>query len=130
HCEGGFIVTSAAMDTICGGKDFSLVNSPLALSCTGTADATTLDATCNGSGPSGTDCMVTEAVVIHGTRIDDSYFIVSTFNITYSGAGCGGALPQCIQVDSHGTRMSSAPMDFCATPTRRSSWGRIKALYH
>jgi len=129
HCDGTFIVISAATDTLCGGKEFSLVNSPLPLTCTGTADATTLDATCSGSGPSGTDCTVTEAVAIHGTRTGDSYFVVSTFNISYSGAGCGGALPQCIQVNSHGTRTSSAPVDFCATPTRPSTWGRIKVIY-
>mgnify|MGYP003693750005 CR=1 FL=1 len=45
HCEGGFITTGAGTDSICEGKDFSLVRGSIALTCAGTADATTLDET-------------------------------------------------------------------------------------
>src|SRR5215468_1402484 len=130
HCDGAFIDLTAATDTLCGGQEFSLVRRSYSLPCSGTADGTTLDETCTGSTPSGTDCIFNEVDAIHGTRTGDSCFIVFTFDFTYSGAGCGGALPQCIQVNRHGTRTGSAPLDFCATPTRPSSWGRIKALYH
>ena len=129
HCEGGFITTGAGTDSICEGKDFSLVRGSIALTCAGTADATTLDETCTGSGPDGTDCIVSETVAIHGTHTDDSYFLVFTFNFTWTGTGCGGAIPQCIQENRYGTRTGGAPADFCATPTKPSSWGRIKARY-
>jgi hypothetical protein len=130
-CEPVFQSTSTGADTICGGKDYSK-NPPgtdISLTCTGTADATTIDVTCTGSGPLFTDCDANYTIVTHGTRTDDTYFIVSTINVTYSGLACDGYPPLCIQVNSHGTRTGPAPVDYCATPTKRSSWGEIKAIY-
>lgn len=129
QCDGAFITTGANTDTICGGSDFYLVRGSNPLACTGSADATTLDETCTGSITDAAGCIVGETVAFHGARTDDSYFLVFTFNFTYSGAACGGAVPQCIQVNRYGTRTGPAPADFCATPTKPSTWGRIKALY-
>lgn len=130
-CAGVFQSTSIGADTICGGKDYSSrpPGTGIELQCTGNADATTIDVTCTGSGPVFADCDADYTVVIHGTRTADTYFIVNTVNITFVGTGCLGVPPQCIQVNSHGTREGQAPPDFCATPTKKSSWGEIKVLY-
>src|SRR5213593_1854942 len=50
-CEGVFQGSSTDADTICGGKDYS-PSGPMniTLVCTGTANATTIDVTCTGSG--------------------------------------------------------------------------------
>ncbi|HET9326833.1 MAG TPA: hypothetical protein VFQ05_08690 [Candidatus Eisenbacteria bacterium] len=129
-CEGGLMNASPGADTICGGKDYAQTppGSTLQLVCTGNADATTIDVTCTGSGQVDVDCFAEYTVVTHSTRTADTYFTVSTINIVYSGAGCP-VPPQCIQVNSHGTRTGAAPPDFCATATKKTTWGQIKALY-
>jgi hypothetical protein len=126
-CQGVFQSTSTDADTLCGGKDYS--EGPNSLVCTGTADATTLDVTCTGSEPVITDCDANYSIVIHGTRTASTYFTVTTINITYSGTGCGPIPPTCVQINTHGTRTGPAPTEYCATSTRRTTWGEIKALY-
>lgn len=130
-CAGAFQSTSTALDTICGGKDYQTTapGSSITFTCTGTATATTIDMTCTGSGTIFTDCNADYTVVVHGTLSADTYFIVDTINITYSGTGCSQFPPQCFQVDSWGTRLSPAPAAYCLTPTRTSTWGAVKTLY-
>ena len=123
-CQGAFQSTTPGGSTICGGTDYTPTG-PVPLVCTGTADATTIDLTCTGSGPAFTDCDANYTVVTHGTRTADTYFMVSTVNIAYTGTGCFGLPPTCVQVNSHGTRTGPS----CITPTRRSTWGELKIHY-
>ena len=129
-CQGAFQATSPGADTLCGGHDFSsTAPSGLNLVCTGTADATTIDATCTGSEPVFTDCDANYNVVIHETLTGDTYFRVITVDVTYTGAACGPIPPVCRQINSHGARQGAASPTFCATPTRRSTWGELKIRY-
>jgi hypothetical protein len=123
-CQGAFQSTSPGGNTICGGTDYTPAG-PVPLTCTGTADATTIDLTCTGSGLFFPDCDANYTVVTHGTLTADTYFMVSTVNIAYTGIGCSGLPPTCVQVNSHGTRTGPS----CVTPTRRSTWGELKIRY-
>ena len=125
-CQGAFQGTGADADTLCGGKDYSAGSNNFV--CSGTADATTIDATCTGSEPFLPDCVGDYSIVTHGTRTGTTYFMVSTINITYVGTGC--PIPSaCFQINTHGTYVGPAPTAFCATVTRPSTWGQIKALF-
>ena len=126
-CQGAFQSTSSDADTLCGGKDYDA--GPNNLVCTGSADATTMDATCTGTEPFITDCDASYSIVTHGTRTADTYFLVTTIDITYVGTGCGPLPPTCVQINTHGTRSGPAPTAYCATPTKRTTWGEVKALY-
>jgi hypothetical protein len=130
-CAGAFQSTSAGSDTICGGKDYTPggSGSPFTIDCTGTADATTIDMTCTGSGDLFTDCTETFTMTVHGTRTGDTYHLVSTIDATFSGTACSFFPPSCTQVDSWGTRTGPAPIGYCSTPTRAASWGRLKTIY-
>ena len=126
YCNSTFISASSASDTVCSGTDYESPN----FTCSGTIDATTLDFTCTGTDSPFPGCVANFTVVNHGTRSGDSYFIVSMAHIEYPGPGCLGYPTQCLQQNSHGTRIGPAPAEFCATtPTKRSTWGRIKAIY-
>ena len=129
-CDGTFESSPASEpDTICAGQDYQQ-SGPVTLTCSGTATATTIDQTCTGSESLIPDCVTNYTVVTHGTRTADSYFIVTTVNIEYVGDGCSGIPPQCSQINVHGTRTGPAPAEFCAaTPTKRRTWGEIKAIY-
>ena len=132
-CVGVFQNTSAGRDTICGGKDYtpSTGGSGLTITCTGTATPTTIDMTCTGSGPVFTDCDANYNAVFHGDRNGDSYHVVSTIHVTYSGTAiaCGYLTPTCSQLDIWGTRISPAPPAYCSTPTQKSTWGVVKLRY-
>jgi hypothetical protein len=129
-CDGTFQNSPASTpDTICGGQDYQQ-SGPVTLTCSGTATATTIDQTCTGSGTFIPDCDANYTVVTHGTRSADSYFLVTTVSAEYVGAGCAGIPPSCSQINIHGTRIGPAPAEFCATtPTKRRTWGEIKAIY-
>lgn len=132
-CNGVFqsTVTTTDGDTICGGKDYSPNSggSPIVFDCTGTADASSFSMTCTGSGEIFTGCTADFTIVIHGTLSGGTYFDVSTINVTYSGSSCSGFPPTCNQFNSHGTRTGPAPTAYCATPTRRTTWGQVKMYY-
>jgi len=130
-CLGAFQSTSTSTDTICGGKDYSPngYGSPINFQCTGSATATTIDMTCVGSGELFTDCNGDYTIVTHGTLSGSSYHTVTTINVTYSGTACDFLPPSCNQIDTWGTRIGPAPVAYCATPTRSSSWGQVKVLY-
>jgi len=131
-CLGVLQNTSAGADTICGGKDYSPYSgTTFQINCTGNATATTIDMTCSGSGPVFTDCDANYDAVMHGDRNGDTYHIVTTVNVTYSGSdpACGLLPPSCSQVDIWGTRTGPAPPAYCLTPTQRSTWGNLKTHY-
>jgi hypothetical protein len=132
-CADVFQSTNTVTDTICGGKEYSPSgqSSSLNFSCTGTADATTLDLTCTASQIVFPNCTADYTIVFHGTLTGSTYHIVSTANSSYSGTGtgCGALPPICTQGDSWGTRLSPAPPGYCSTPTRSSTWGELKTRY-
>lgn len=133
-CLGVLTGTSpATKDTLCTGQ--STYDPPpgmqVTFSCDGTATATEFHVTCSGSVEVVPDCQMTIDIRIDGTRTADTYFSVATVNTSYSGTGLGCDLipSTCSQINSHGTRTGPAPVDYCATPARPSSWGEIKAHY-
>jgi hypothetical protein len=129
-CPATFQSTSVGQDTLCGGSEYS-ASGPggIALNCTGTADATTIDATCTGSGELFAGCSADLTVVTKGTRTNDTYFIVSTVQANYTGLLCIG-LPTCLQINTHGTRTGPTVAGDCAvTPTKQSTWGQLKVIY-
>lgn len=132
-CPDVFLVTNTSTDTICGGREYSPdgQGSPFAMVCTGSADASTMDMTCTGSGEVFAGCNANYTMVTHGTISGDTYHMVSTMETTYSGTGEGCSLlpPSCTQIDIWGTRTGAAPTDYCATSVRKSTWGRVKSLY-
>ena len=56
---------------------------------------------------------------------------VATSNQTYTGTGKGcDLIPDgCSRNVSEGTREGAAPIAYCTTPIRRSTWGRLKTIY-
>ncbi len=132
-CSGAFQNTDAGADTLCGGKDY-LTGGPdpgLWFDCTGTATSTTIDVTCTGSQEVFPNCMANYTITTHGTRSGDTFYIVSTFALDYTGTGEGCELiqPYCEQTNSHGTRTGPAPTLYCSVPTRTQSWGELKIRY-
>lgn len=130
NCDGSLSsVPPPDSETLCGGTDYTASSGGIVFNCTGTADATTFDVTCTGSGELFPGCTGDYTVVTHGTRTGDTYFTVSTVNGTYTGAICPFA-SSCIQVNSHGTRTrATTAADCAATPTKRSTWGQMKVIY-
>lgn len=132
-CAGAFQSTEAGVDTICGGKDYApdSQGSGVQMNCTGSASATTFDQTCTATFPVFTDCDAHYVIEMHGTRTGDSYVMVTTTNVSYSGTGEGCSLlpPSCTQVNSWGTRTGPAPPLYCSTPARPTTWGRLKTIY-
>jgi hypothetical protein len=129
-CPATFQSTGAGQDTLCGGSEYSASGprTAIALNCTGTADATTIDATCTGSGELFAGCNADLTVVTKGTRTNDTYFIVSNVQANYSGLLCIG-LPTCFQINTHGTRTGPTVVADCVTPTKQSTWGQLKVIY-
>ena len=129
-CVTGFKTFDAGKDTLCSGQVYAQ-GGPLSLVCNGTADATTFHATCTGSEMVFPDCMLLVDIQIDATRTADSYRAVTVTNTSYSGTGTGCSLlpPTCTRSVTYGTRTSGAPADYCATPVKQTTWGRLKAAY-
>jgi hypothetical protein len=129
-CPSTFQSTSVGSDTLCGGSEYNVTGpGGIVFTCTGTADATTIDVTCTGSGELFPGCNGDFTVTTKGTRTNDTYFIVSTVNVAYTGALCIG-LPSCDQINTHGTRTGPTMTGDCAvTPTKQSTWGQLKVIY-
>lgn len=132
-CDSTFVAFTTFGDTLCGGQPFVPPSSDttFALQCTGTITATTIDLDCTSSGPIVPDCDANYHMVMHGTMAPGLYHVVSTITITYSGngVGCDNFPPYCGQVDTWGVRTGPAPTDYCTTPARRTTWGRVKSYY-
>lgn len=130
-CEGLFSGTlPPGADTLCGGTEYSNTDpNGTSFSCTGTANATTIDLTCTGSGEDPPGCTGDFTMTIHGTRTSTTFFNVYTIHGTYTGLTC--PMPTaCFQLNSHGTRTGATTAADCVTtPTKRSSWGELKILY-
>lgn len=131
-CATGPTGTSSSSDTLCTGQVFNQSPpGPVAISCTGTADATTFHTTCDGSTVIFPDCKASYAIQVDGTRTGDSYRSVTVVNVTYSGTakGCDLVPPSCTRIVSYGTRTGPAPASYCVTPVKASTWGKLKLIY-
>lgn len=132
-CAGDLQETDVSVDTLCAGAEY-LPEDPgtqIQFNCTGSADATTYTLSCTGSSEVFENCTATYTLTAHGTRTGDTYFDVTTLEITYSGSGTGCEFLQgiCTQTNTHGTRSGPAPAQYCSTPARSTTWGRVKQQY-
>jgi hypothetical protein len=132
-CVGGPVTVEASEDTICGGAVYSMDpgEGGVEFTCSGTADATTMDITCTGGQDLFPDCHMTVTVHIVGTRTDETYHSVSTLETSTSGTakGCDLFPSSCQRTATDGTRTAQTPPGYCTTPARRSTWGSVKAHY-
>ena len=131
-CNGLFDTVEAGSDTLCPGASvMDSGESPIQMNCTGSADATTVNVTCSGSMEIMPDCQMTITTTLHGTRTGETYFVVSTQEITYSGTApeCGLVQGSCTQTNSHGTRTEPTPTQYCQTPAIPTTWGKLKVRY-
>jgi hypothetical protein len=127
-CGGGVLSTSADPDTLCVGQTYQ--EDPM-FDCSGSVTATTYQMTCTDNGELFPDCNYMSTIESHGTRTGETYFAVVTITTTYTGTGEGCDLlpPQCLQINTHGTRTEPPPAKYCATPAAQATWGEVKALY-
>ena len=132
-CAGGPVQVSASEDTICGGEVFSPDDSgaPFEFTCTGSADATSIDITCTGGGEVVPDCSAAVTYHLVGTRTGDTFYSVGTYQTSFSGTakGCDLIPDSCTRLATVATRTGPTPPGYCTTPARRSSWGSVKTLY-
>ena len=128
-CSGVLQDVYADKDTLCGGKDIPAPGGP-SFTCTGTADATTVHLTCTGGFDLFPDCHVDNVATLDGIRTATTYYYSITNNTTISGTGLGCPVgTQCSILHVHGTKLSSSPPAYCATPTLPATWGNVKAHY-
>ena len=129
-CNGVLQSVSTSLDTLCAGVRFDF-QSDSTISCSGSATATTFEEHCTGTGDAGPDCQYTLTLDAHGTRNGDSFFSVNVFQFQFSGTGpgCDQIPDQCTQTNSHSTRTGPAPAEYCATPVRSTTWGKVKSQY-
>lgn len=130
-CEGFSLgALPPGADTLCGGQEYSNTDANgTTFNCTGTANATTIDLTCTGSGETEPGCTGDYTMTIKGTRTSTTFFTVYTINGTYTGDTCLTPT-SCLQLNSHGTRTGAPTAADClATPTKRTTWGELKILY-
>jgi len=132
-CTTGFKYFDTSTDTLCSGQVIQqdTTGVPVTIDCNGSADATSYHVTCTGSMDVFTDCQVTYDIQTDATRTSNSFRSVTTMSVSYSGTGTGcDLLPgSCTRTVSYGTRTGPAPLDYCLTPTRRTSWGQLKVSY-
>lgn len=131
-CGGTYMFEDAGEDTLCPGAvvvDPGIF--PVSYNCTGSADATTVNLTCSGVAEIITDCTATYTYSLNGTRTGDTYFVVYTMSIEYSGTavGCDLIPDECLQTNTHGTRTGPVPIEYCQTPVLPGSWGQLKVRY-
>lgn len=132
-CAGDVLGVETGLDTLCAGQTFTEDpgGSPVVITCTGTATPTIVDVTCSGSSEVVPDCTVSMVIEIDATLTGDSYLATTVSSMTYSGTaeGCDLIPGQCTRTVSRATRLGPAPADYCITPARPSTWGRLKLRY-
>lgn len=123
---------STDKDTICGGTTYAQAPPAAGLnfSCTGTADATSIHETCTGS-MTFDSCQVAYTMHVDVTRSANTFHSVTMTTTTYSGTSliCSLLPSGCTRIVTYGTREGPSPPAYCTTPTKRTSWGRLKILY-
>ena len=131
-CNGAFISVSTGLDTLCGGKSVTSTNSGggVPLTCSGSSSSTSIDATCTGSQNAIPGCDANLSFHILATRSGEHYDGQFTTTIDYVGAACAPFFTDsCHRTSSHADRIGPAPPSYCATPTERTTWGRVKTIY-
>ena len=131
-CVGELLYEDAGSDTLCpGAVVVEPAVFPVVFDCTGGADATTVNVVCTGSAEVFANCLATYSLSMHGTRTGDTYFVVSTTRLDYSGTaiGCDLIPDECTQTNTHGTRTGPTPIEYCQTPALPRSWGDLKVRY-
>jgi hypothetical protein len=135
-CQNNLLDVETYLDTLCAGQVISFAEDDptgglIDLTCTGGADATTVDIDCSGSTEFFPDCALTFAVQLSALRTGDSFVGTSVTSITFDGTGEGcDLLPdECTRVVTRANRIGPAPAAYCTTPTRASSWGDLKLRY-
>ena len=132
-CIGNFTDESAGDDTLCAGAVVYQPEDqvPTNFTCSGSANATTVDVTCTGSEEVVPDCTFNVSFTLHAIRTGTTFYAVSTTSATYDGTGLGcDFLPDfCDQTNTRATRTGPAPPAYCATPVLPASWGELKIRY-
>jgi hypothetical protein len=133
NCLGASLGVSTVTDTLCAGQVISQDGTglPVIFTCTGTADANSIHQNCTGSMQISADCQVEYQIQIDGTRSGTTFRSVTVSQVTYTGTGleCTLLPGSCRRVVSYATRSGPAPLDYCVTPVKGASWGRLKMLY-
>mgnify|MGYP003693988559 CR=1 FL=1 len=127
-CDGNFQEVSTSTDTVCGGERYS--GDSIDFQCTGTATATSVNLTCTFSQDT-LDCHFAYQSTIQGTLTGSTYRSVAVSSLTVTGSGpfCGFIPGYCDRIVTYGTRTGPAPATYCATPTTKTTWGRLKQIY-
>ncbi len=133
-CEGAFQGIDSYLDTLCAGQVFGNQESGdpgITFNCTGSATSTTVSITCTGSSEVVPDCTVTISSNSEATRTGDTYVATSLSSFNYAGTaiGCDLIPDDCQRTVTYATRLGPAPIEYCVTPTRASTWGQIKVRY-
>ncbi len=134
-CEGVFQSTETYLDTLCAGQVFGYTSEGgvpgVFFNCTGEATATTASVDCSGFTEIFPDCSVTISNSFAANRTGDSFVAIAVTNIVYAGTaeGCDLVPDECTRTFTHATRISPAPLEYCVTPTRSSTWGQLKVRY-
>lgn len=131
-CAGPLQGVAAGEDTLCSGQIvFGDPGGGLELTCTGFANATVIDASCSGTMELFPDCQVTYSVELDAVRTGDDFVATIVTRWTYDGTGegCDFLPDECTRVVSRGHRTAPAPLEYCQTPARGETWGRLKLRY-
>jgi len=116
-------------DTLCTGSVIQDPDAGFEITCTGTADGTTVTNHCEGSGEIIPGCTAEFTFDTSTTRTGDTFVSTTTSTINYVGEACLGIPDSCIRYEQTATRIASEPTPCADTPVELESWGAIKALY-
>ena len=129
-CETNQLIDSEAyLDTLCSGSSIEFDEPGFPITCTGSADATTVSYTCTGSIEVDEDCVMEFSNVTNATRNGDTLDAVQTVSITLVGTGCIIPMDECTRTVSTATRIGPQPNPCEQTPVERVDWGTVKSLY-
>jgi hypothetical protein len=119
--------TDAGFDTLCMDDSYDPDTSN-AFQCSGTATSTEVDITCTGFFTISGGCTDTITYHLQATRTGETVTYIETLKNNYSRPACPPIPDTCQRTTGVLTRIAPAPKS-CATPTQRTTWGRVKALY-
>lgn len=126
-CDGNNPMVTMETDTICAGDPFEVPNDDpnFSITCTGTVDATSVNATCTGA-QSILGCNFAYTADMAGTRSGNTYQATTIATIIQSGL-CGADTTCFMSVVDAVRSPDEAPP--CSTPVEESSWGNVKKTF-
>lgn len=129
-CDSNFLLFQfSELDTLCPGGTFGDPDQEeFALTCTSSADATTLTSHCEGETEVMPGCTATFTYDSAGTRTGEAYTVTSTMDIAYVG-DCPDLTDSCQRTEVTGTRIAAAPGSCTSTPNQDQAWGAVKSSY-